>query len=65
MPEVTHPGHHHGDACSVGCGLLRCLVVQDLFDSPLTKLATWRLPAAGFAERLEVFLIGVPASGQE
>jgi NADH-quinone oxidoreductase subunit G len=30
---------------------LRCLVVQDLFDSPLTELATWRLPAASFAER--------------
>jgi predicted molibdopterin-dependent oxidoreductase YjgC len=25
--------------------------VQDLFESPLSKLATWRLPAAGFAER--------------
>jgi anaerobic selenocysteine-containing dehydrogenase len=32
-------------------GELTCLVVQDLFDSPLAKLATWRLPAAGFAER--------------
>ncbi|MFM8413603.1 MAG: 2Fe-2S iron-sulfur cluster-binding protein [Planctomycetota bacterium] len=30
---------------------LRCLVVQDLFDSPLSAHATWRLPAAGFAER--------------
>ena len=30
---------------------LRHLVVQDLFDSPLAALATWRLPAAGFAER--------------
>ena len=30
---------------------LRSLVVQDLFDSPLTAHATWRLPAAGFAER--------------
>jgi len=27
------------------------LVVQDLFDSPLMRLATWRLPATGFAER--------------
>ena len=27
------------------------LVVQDLFDSPLAETATWRLPAAGFAER--------------
>jgi len=30
---------------------LRQLVVQDLFDSPLMRLASWRLPAAGFAER--------------
>ena len=30
---------------------LDCLVVQDLFDSPLMRLATWRLPATGFAER--------------
>ena len=28
-----------------------CLVVQDLFHSPLSKRATWCLPAAGFAER--------------
>jgi NADH-quinone oxidoreductase subunit G len=30
---------------------LACLVVQDLFDSPLMAQATWRLPAVGFAER--------------
>jgi NADH-quinone oxidoreductase subunit G len=30
---------------------LSCLVVQDLFDSPLTAHASWRLPATGFAER--------------
>jgi NADH-quinone oxidoreductase subunit G len=30
---------------------LSALVVQDLFDSPLSVHATWRLPAAGFAER--------------
>jgi NADH-quinone oxidoreductase subunit G len=30
---------------------LEQLVVQDLFHSPLMELATWRLPAAGFAER--------------
>jgi len=30
---------------------LDCLVVQDVFDSPLMQLATWRLPATGFAER--------------
>jgi NADH-quinone oxidoreductase subunit G len=28
-----------------------CLVVQDLFESPLSAHATWLLPAAGFAER--------------
>ena len=26
-------------------------MVQDLFDSPLMRLASWRLPASGFAER--------------
>jgi NADH-quinone oxidoreductase subunit G len=30
---------------------LNCLVVQDLFESPLSRLATWQLPATGFAER--------------
>ena len=30
---------------------MSCLVVQDLFDSPLTKKAHWRLPSVGFAER--------------
>jgi NADH-quinone oxidoreductase subunit G len=30
---------------------LRCLIVQDLFASPLTARADWLLPAAGFAER--------------
>jgi len=30
---------------------LKQLVVQDLFESPLMQPATWRLPAAGFAER--------------
>jgi predicted molibdopterin-dependent oxidoreductase YjgC len=30
---------------------LSCLVVQDLFESPLSRKATWKLPAAGFAER--------------
>lgn len=37
-------------AAAVFAGLC-CLVVQDLFDSPLMAHATWRLPAAGFAER--------------
>ena len=30
---------------------LNCLVVQDLFKSPLSNRATWCLPAVGFAER--------------
>jgi NADH-quinone oxidoreductase subunit G len=30
---------------------LPCVVVQDLFESPLTAHATWKLPATGFAER--------------
>lgn len=30
---------------------LRCLIVQDLFTSPLADRADWLLPAAGFAER--------------
>ena len=30
---------------------LACLVVQDLFESPLSNRGTWLLPAAGFAER--------------
>lgn len=30
---------------------VNCLVVQDLFKSPLFERATWRLPAVGFAER--------------
>ena len=30
---------------------MNCLVVQDLFRSPLSKRATWCLPASGFAER--------------
>jgi len=38
------------DAAGAFAGL-SCLVVQDLFDSPLAARATWRLPAAGFAER--------------
>jgi NADH-quinone oxidoreductase subunit G len=39
------------DATAATFSGLRALVVQDLFASPLTAHATWRLPAAGFAER--------------
>jgi NADH-quinone oxidoreductase subunit G len=39
------------EAAAAAFADLECLVVQDFFESPLMKLATWRLPAAGFAER--------------
>ena len=46
-----YPAAWIDDATAAAFADLRCLVVQDLFDSPLSKSATWRLPAAGFAER--------------
>jgi NADH-quinone oxidoreductase subunit G len=46
-----HPTAWIDDATAAAFAGLKSLVVQDLFDSPLTRLATWRLPAAGFAER--------------
>ncbi len=46
-----YPAPWIDDAAAAAFSDLRCLVVQDLFDSPLTRHATWRLPAAGFAER--------------
>ena len=46
-----YPGAWIDDETAAAFGELKCLVVQDLFDSPLARLATWRLPAAGFAER--------------
>jgi NADH-quinone oxidoreductase subunit G len=39
------------DATAAAFADVKCLVVQDLFESPLMQLATWRLPATGFAER--------------
>jgi NADH-quinone oxidoreductase subunit G len=63
---VAHIAAGHADAAWITAGYpkawidepaaaafagLCCLVVQDLFDSPLMAHATWRLPAAGFAER--------------
>jgi NADH-quinone oxidoreductase subunit G len=63
---LSHVGAGHADAAWITAGYpsawideaqaaafagLSCLVVQDLFDSPLSAHATWRLPAAGFAER--------------
>jgi NADH-quinone oxidoreductase subunit G len=39
------------DATAEAFASVSCLVVQDLFDSPLMQRATWKLPAAGFAER--------------
>ena len=46
-----YPAAWVDEATAAGFAGLSCLVVQDLFDSPLTRLATWRLPATGFAER--------------
>jgi NADH-quinone oxidoreductase subunit G len=46
-----YPAPWIDDATAAAFRGLGCLVVQDLFDSPLTTHATWRLPAAGFAER--------------
>jgi len=49
--SAGYPSPWIDDAGAAPFADLRCLVVQDLFDSPLARLATWRLPAAGFAER--------------
>jgi len=46
-----HPGPWIDTATAATFAGLEQLVVQDLFESPLMQLATWRLPAAGFAER--------------
>jgi hypothetical protein len=46
-----YPGPWIDTAAADAFAGLGHLVVQDLFDSPLARLATWRLPAAGFAER--------------
>ena len=46
-----YPGPWIDEAAAASFGRLKGLVVQDLFESPLSKLATWVLPAAGFAER--------------
>jgi NADH-quinone oxidoreductase subunit G len=46
-----YPGPWIDEATAGRFAGLSQLVAQDLFDSPLTSLAAWRLPAAGFAER--------------
>jgi NADH-quinone oxidoreductase subunit G len=46
-----HPTAWIDEETAAAFAALQCLVVQDLFDSPLMRLATWRLPAVGFAER--------------
>jgi NADH-quinone oxidoreductase subunit G len=48
---AAHPGPWIDDDQAAVFAGLKSLVVQDLFDSPLMRLASWRLPAAGFAER--------------
>jgi NADH-quinone oxidoreductase subunit G len=47
----AYPGAWIDEAAAAPFAGLRHLVVQDLFESPLMQLATWRLPAVGFAER--------------
>jgi NADH-quinone oxidoreductase subunit G len=46
-----YPGPWIDTAAADAFAGLGHLVVQDLFDSPLMRLASWRLPATGFAER--------------
>jgi len=48
---AAYPGPWIDESAAAAFGGLDCLVVQDLFASPLTALARWSLPAAGFAER--------------
>jgi NADH-quinone oxidoreductase subunit G len=48
---AAYPGPWIDTATAHSFSGLKQLVVQDLFDSPLMRLATWRLPAVGFAER--------------
>jgi NADH-quinone oxidoreductase subunit G len=48
---AAYPGPWIDTATADSFSGLKQLVVQDLFDSPLMRLATWRLPAVGFAER--------------
>lgn len=48
---AAYPGPWIDERGAEPFGRLRTLVVQDLFETPLSRLATWRLPAAGFAER--------------
>ena len=44
-------GNWIDDAAAARFGGLELLIVQDMFESPLWKLATYQLPGAGFAER--------------
>jgi len=46
-----YPGEWIDEETAATFAGLDCLVVQDLFESPLMRHATWRLPATGFAER--------------
>ena len=44
-------GNWIDDAAAARFGSLELLIVQDMFESPLWKLATYQLPGADFAER--------------
>ena len=48
---AAYPRGWIDDEAAEAFASLSCLVVQDLFESPLSRKATWKLPAAGFAER--------------
>ncbi|NDC62612.1 MAG: ferredoxin [Planctomycetia bacterium] len=48
---AAYPSPWIDEATAAAFDGLSCLVVQDLFDSPLAARASWRLPAVGFAER--------------
>jgi NADH-quinone oxidoreductase subunit G len=46
-----YPGSWHGDDVANRLGDVPTLIVQDCFESPLWRRATFRLPGATFAER--------------
>ncbi len=46
-----YPRPWHDDVAAEALGALELLIVQDMFDSPLWRAATYQLPGAGFAER--------------
>ena len=47
-----YPQPWHDDAAAEAFGSLNLLIVQDMFDSPLWRAATYQLPGAGFADSM-------------